>query len=131
VKELEFENEVKECIIQQHEMDIAVHTKDIINHVIQVKPSSFKNSHRATLFAWVYKFLGHHGLSVHQVTHVGQKLSRHLKEVQDNCALAIRKWMAIGGTLHGIDLKFFINMDQTAVYFKMKSNSNKNTKYRE
>jgi hypothetical protein len=39
VKELEFENEVKEWIVQQRKMDIAVHTKDIINHAIQVKPS--------------------------------------------------------------------------------------------
>jgi transposase-like protein len=126
VKELEFENELKEWIIQQREMDIAVRTKDIINHAIQVKPS-FKNSRRATLVAWVYKFLGRHGLSVRRVTRVGQKLSGHLKEVQDDCALAIQKRMAIGGTLHGMDLKYFINMDQTAVYFEMKSNTTVDT----
>jgi hypothetical protein len=52
---------------------------------------------------------------------VGQKLSGHLKEVQDDAAAAIRKRLAPGGTLHGMDLKYFINMDQTAVYFEMKS----------
>jgi hypothetical protein len=47
----------------------------------------------------------------------------HLKEIQDDAAAAIQKQMEPSGTLHGIDLKYFINMDQTAVYFEMKSNT--------
>jgi hypothetical protein len=43
VKDLAFEKKVKDWIISQQEMDIAVHTKDIINHVIHVNPS-FKSS---------------------------------------------------------------------------------------
>jgi hypothetical protein len=31
--------------------------------------------------------------------------------------------MDVGGTLHGTDLRYFINMDQNAVYFEMKSNT--------
>jgi hypothetical protein len=31
--------------------------------------------------------------------------------------------MAIGGTLHGMPLKYSINMDQTAIYFKLKSST--------
>jgi hypothetical protein len=31
--------------------------------------------------------------------------------------------MAIGGTLHGMPLKYFINLDQTAIYFEMKSST--------
>jgi hypothetical protein len=116
VKDLAFEKEVKDSIISQREMDIAVRTRDIINHVIHVNPS-FKNSSSKTLIAWVYKFLGRHGLSVRHVTRIRQKLSGHLKEIQDDCANAIQKRMDVGGTLHGIDLKYFINMDQTAVYF--------------
>jgi hypothetical protein len=67
VTDLAFEQKVKDWIISQREMDIAVHTKDIINHVIHVNPS-FKNSSSKKLIAWVYKFLGRHGLSVHRVT---------------------------------------------------------------
>jgi hypothetical protein len=60
---------------------------------------------------------------VRRVTHIGQKLSGHLKKVQDGCAQAMRNRMAVGGTLHGMPLKYFINMDQTAVYFEMKSST--------
>jgi hypothetical protein len=49
-------------------------------------------------------------------------LSGHLKQVQDDAATAIRKRIVeVGGTLHSMDLKYFINMDQTAMYFEMKS----------
>jgi hypothetical protein len=48
-------------------------------------------------------------------------LSGHLKKVQDDAAAAIRKRLSVGGTLHGMELKYFINMDQTAVYFEMKT----------
>jgi hypothetical protein len=60
---------------------------------------------------------------VRRVTRIGQKLSGHLKKVQGDCAQAMRNRMAIGGTLHGMPLKYFINMDQTAVYFEMKSST--------
>jgi transposase-like protein len=120
IKELEFEQEVKFWVLEQRDSDIPVRTRDIINHAIQVRPQ-FKGGSKKKLIAWVYKFLGRHGLSVRRVTRVGQKLSGHLKEVQDDAAAAIRKRLAPGGTLHGMDLKYFINMDQTAVYFDMKS----------
>jgi hypothetical protein len=64
-----------------------------------------------------------HGLSVCHVTRIGQKLSGHLKNVQDDCAEAMRNHMDVGGTLHGMPLKYFINMDQTAIYFEMKSST--------
>jgi hypothetical protein len=125
VEEIEFEREVKQWILDQCAMDIGVRTRDIINHVIQVKPN-FKGGVQKTLIAWVYKFLARHRLSVRRVTCIGQKLSGHLKEVQDDAAAAIRKRLAEGGTLHGMDLKYFINMDQTAVYFEMKSSTTVN-----
>jgi hypothetical protein len=103
-------------------MDIGVRTRDIINHVIQVRPS-FKGGVQKRLIDWVYKFLARHRLSVCRVTRIGQKLSGHLKEVQDDAATAIQKKLAEGGTLHEMDLKYFINMDQTAVYFEMKSST--------
>jgi hypothetical protein len=122
LKEMAFESEVKQWVMDQREMDIAVRTQDIINHVIQVRPT-FKKGVKKTLVAWVYKFLLRQGLSVRRVTRIGQKLSGHLKEVKDDCAAAIRSRMAPGGTLHGLQLKYFINMDQTAVYFEMKGNT--------
>jgi hypothetical protein len=122
VDDLPFELEMKDWVMEQRSMDIAVRTKDIINHVLKVNPT-FKDGSRTKMFAWVYKFLVCHGLSVRRVTRIGQKLSGHLKKVQDDCAQAMRNRMAIGGTLHGMPLKYFINMDQTAVYFEMKSST--------
>jgi hypothetical protein len=122
IKDLEFEKETKEWILEQRDMDIAVRTRDIINHVMQVKPD-FKGGNQKKLIAWVYKFLVRHKLSVRRVTRIGQKLTGHLKQIQDDAAVAIRKRLEPGGTLHGMDLKYFINMDQTAVYFEMKSST--------
>jgi hypothetical protein len=82
----------------------------------------FRGGNQKRLISWVYKFLARHGLLIQRVTLVGRKLSGHLKQVQDDAATAIRKRIVeVGGTLHGMDLKYFINMDQTAVYFEMKS----------
>lgn len=120
IEDLEFEQETKFWILEQRDQDIPVRTKDIINYCIQIRPD-FKQGNQKRLLSWVYKFLARHGLSVRRVTRVGQKLTGHLKQVQDDAAAAIRKRIAPGGTLHGIDLKYFINMDQTAVYFEMKS----------
>jgi hypothetical protein len=104
VKEIVFEkNDVKEWVIQQRNLDIAVQTQDIINHVIQVRPN-FKKRVKKTLIAWVYKSLVCHGLSVLRVTHIGQKLSGHLKEIQDDCTAAIRNRLEPGGTLHGLEM---------------------------
>jgi hypothetical protein len=125
VQDMEFERETKQWILDQRAMHIGVRTRNIINHVIQVR-SNFKGGVQKRLIAWVYTFLARHCLSVCRVTRIGQKLSGHLKEVQDDAAAAIRKRLAEGGTLHGIDLKYFINMDQTAVYFEMKSSTTVN-----
>lgn len=122
IKDLAFEEETKSWIMEQRDKDIPVRTKDIINHCIQVRPD-FRGGNKKRLISWVYKFLARHGMSVRRVTRVGQKLTGHLKDVQDDATAAVRKRMAAGGTLHGIDLKYFINMDQTAVYFEMKSNT--------
>jgi hypothetical protein len=122
VLDVAFEEETKDWILEQRDKDIPVRTQDIINHVIQVRPN-FRGGIKNRLISWVYKFLARHGMSIRRVTRVGQKLSGHLKEVQDDAAAAIRKRIAVGGTLHGIDMKYFINMDQTAVYFEMKSNT--------
>jgi hypothetical protein len=79
IKDLKFEKETKEWILKQRDMDIAVRTRDIINHVIQVKPD-FKGGNQKKLIAWVYKLLAHHKLSARRVTCIGQKLTGHLAE---------------------------------------------------
>jgi hypothetical protein len=126
VSELEFEEEVKQWILEQRGMDIAVRTNDIINHVIQVRPHFYQGV-QTKLIKWVYRFLDRHGLSVRRVTRIGQKLSGHLKEVQDDATAAVRSRLAVDGSLHGLDLKYFINMDQTCCYFEMKSNTTVDT----
>ena len=117
-----FEKEIKDWIMEQRSDDILVRTKDIINFTIQSRPD-YKNGVEKTLVSWVYKFLARNNLSVRRVTRVGQKLSGHLKEVKDDCCQALRQRMDVGGTLHGLDPHFFINMDQTAVYYEMKSST--------
>ena len=70
----------------------------------------------------------HGGVNVGQDNEVdGRRQVYGRRQIQEDFAGAIRTRMAVGGTLHGIDNKYFINMDQTAVYFEMKSNTTVDT----
>jgi hypothetical protein len=60
-------------------------------------------------------------LSIRQVTHVGQTLSGHLQQVKQDTTTAINSRFIAGGTLENVGPHYFINMDQTAVYFESKS----------
>ncbi len=61
-------------------------------------------------------------LSIRAVTRVGQKLSGHLKSLQDDCTSVINLRFKPGGTLSNIPPTFFLNMDQTAIFFESKTN---------
>jgi DDE superfamily endonuclease len=60
-------------------------------------------------------------LTLRRVTHRGQKLSGHLRQLKNDTTNAINKRFGPDGTLHGMDPHYFLNMDQTAVYFESKS----------
>lgn len=120
VDDPDLESELLTWVLHQRSEDMAVRPSDIVNQAITLKPD-FKNGEREKLRRWSYLFLARHGLSIRRVTRIGQKLSGHLKEVQEDMAESVRLRLAEGGSLHGMDLKHFINMDQTAVWFEMKS----------
>lgn len=58
-----------------------------------------------------------------RITRVGQKLSGHLKSVRDDTTTAINKRFEYSGSLSDCQPRFFINMDQTAVFFEAKSST--------
>jgi hypothetical protein len=67
---------------------------------------------------WVFHFLARWDLSIHHVTCVGQKFSGHLQKVKVDTTTSINKWFLQGHPMHRLDPHYFLNMDQTAVYFK-------------
>jgi len=114
------ESQIKTWILQQRLQDLIMRTCDIINHAIFLHPH-FKSGTKKILSRWVYNYLGRMGLSIRRVTRVGQKLSGHLEQVRTDSAAAVSSRFLPGGTLAGMDDKYFINMDQMAVYYESKS----------
>jgi len=99
----------------------------VINMALQIDPT-FHDGDRKKLVHWVYKFLDRYHMSIRRVTHKGQKLRLHLLEVRDDMAVSIRRRFVDGGSLQGLDLRFFVNMDETAVFFESKSKTTVHTR---
>jgi hypothetical protein len=60
-------------------------------------------------------------VTLRRVTHKGQKLSGHLQRIKNQTTTAINKRFSADGTMHGTSPKYFLNMDETAVFFESKS----------
>lgn len=118
----DIEPAIKDWILEQRTQNLSIQTRNIIHQAINLRPN-FKGGDQGKQVKWVYRFLGRNGLSIRRPTRIGQKLSGHLQEVQDDMTQSVRTRLAEGGSLHGIDLRNFINMDQTAVWFEMKSST--------
>ena len=116
----DIEPAIKDWILERRAQNLSIQTRHIIAHAIHLRPN-FKGGNHGKQVKWVYRFLGRNGLSIRRPTRVGQKLSHHLQEVQDDMTQSVRTRLAEGGSLHGLDLRNFVNMDQTAVWFEMKS----------
>jgi len=102
--------------------EIQVKTKMFVQRALQDHPT-FHGGDTKKLKNWVYKFLNRYNMSIRRITHKGQKLRTHLLEVRDDTAASIRSRFAEGGSLQGLDYRYFVNMDETAVYFESKSNT--------
>ena len=100
--------------------DIPVKTSNIIAYALSLQPN-FKNGQWGLLQHWVYRFMRRYDLTLRQVTHKGQKLSGHLLRIKQQTTTAINKRFSEDGTMFGTDPKYFLNMDQTAVFFESKS----------
>lgn len=75
------------------------------------------------MWKWVYPFLHRHRLSIRRRTRVAQKLSGHLQEVRHEFVAAINERFEPGGTLEGTPASLRVNMDETAVFFEMTSDT--------
>jgi Tc5 transposase DNA-binding domain len=116
---LELEKKLDKWIEELHQEDIPVRTNNIIAQAINLDESGqFKRGNAACITRLVYHFLKRWDLSIHWVTRVGQKPSGHLQKVKDNTTTSIYKRFLPGHPVHGLDPHFFLNMDQTAVYFE-------------
>jgi Tc5 transposase DNA-binding domain/DDE superfamily endonuclease len=100
--------------------DIPVKTDNIIAYAISLD-NKFKEGNKKLLQDWVYRFMKRYDLTLRRVTHRGQKLSGHLNAIRIDTATAINKRFSKSGSMYGLNPKYFLNMDQTAVYFESKS----------
>jgi hypothetical protein len=102
--------------------DIHVNTHNIIAQSKSIDvTNTFKKGNVQRISQWVYCFLERWNLSIRRATRVGQKLSGHLQQVKQDTTTAISSRFIAGGTLENVGPHYFINMDQTAVYFESKS----------
>jgi transposase-like protein len=122
VEFLDLESKLHKWVEEMRQEDIPVRTNNIIAQAISMDVSNtFKKGNAQRISRWVYCFLERWNLSIRRVTRVGQKLSGHLQQVKQDTTTAINSRFIAGGTLENVGPHYFINMDQTAVYFESKS----------
>jgi len=109
-------------VLEQWLKDLVVRMCDIVHHAISIWPN-FRRGSKKKVDWWVYSFIGRSGLLIWRITQVGQKLTGHLEEVCQDIAAAIILHFLPGRTLHGIERKYFINMDQTSAHYELKSST--------
>jgi hypothetical protein len=126
VDDADIEPEIKDWVLDQRLQNLSIQTRNIIQQAIFLRPN-FKGGDQGKQVKWVYRFLGRNGLSIRRPTRIGQKLNNELQDVQDDMTQSVRTRLGEGGSLHGLDLRNFVNMDQTAVWFEMKSSTTVDT----
>jgi hypothetical protein len=72
-------------------------------------------------YAWIYRFLERHRLLVCAITRVGQKSSDWLESVCKEAVTTFNERFQPGGSYEKVPKRFWLNMDQTNVYFEPKS----------
>jgi len=122
LEDVELKTEVKNWVLEQWLKDLVVRMCDIVHHAISIWPN-FRCGSKKKVDWWVYSFIGWSGLLIQCITRVGQKLTGHLEEVRQDTAAAIISHFLPGGTLHGIERKYFINMDQPSAHYELKSST--------
>jgi hypothetical protein len=120
------EEEAATWIIDRRRQEIAVTTDQVIAKALAIDPT-FRNGHRSAMWSWAYPFLHRHRLSIRRKTRVGRKLSGHLENIRREFVEAVNERFRSGGTLEGIPPRLRVNMDETAVFFEMTSNTTINS----
>ncbi|KAE9341572.1 hypothetical protein PR003_g9918 [Phytophthora rubi] len=118
----DLEEEFAAWILDRRAHELAVSTNQVIAKAVAINPS-FRGGNRKAMWKWVYPFLHRHRLSIRRRTRVAQKLSGHLQEVRREFVAAINERFEPGGTLEGTPASLRVNMDETAVFFEMTSDT--------
>ena len=104
--------------------DIGVKSNNIIAQALLIDEEvkcNFYQGNMIKMRRWVYCWMQRYRLSIRRTTRVGQKLSGHLEQVRKDTIEAINKRFSESGSLKNLSSHFFLNMDQTAIYFEDKS----------
>jgi Tc5 transposase DNA-binding domain len=115
----DIEQEVWQWVQNNIKKDLVTTTQLIIKKALKID-NDFKNKRVTVINRWVYSFMERWRLSVRRITHLGQKLSGHLQSVRVDFTGAINKRFEKNGSLSYVTPAFFLNMDQTCVYFESK-----------
>jgi hypothetical protein len=122
VENFELEVELNAWFEQMQLEDIPVKTNLLVAEAINLDTAgTFKQGDLRKINRWVYCFLERWSLSIRRYTRIGQKLSGHLATVKQESTRAIAERLKPGGSLENIVPHFFLNMDQTSMYFELKS----------
>ena len=103
--------------------DIAVKSNNIIAQAVKINGDNncnFYDGNADRMKRWVYIWMKRYHLSIRRTTRVGQKLSGHLEAIRLDTIAAINNRFKYG-SLENLSPHYFLNMDQTAIYFEGKS----------
>ena len=117
------EENVLNWVLETRAQDTCVTTTDIICKATSLCPE-FMQADTKKLHSWVYRFMTRHNLSVRTATRIGQKLASDMEAVQRD--FSIRIMMQYFSIVN--NAKYFVNMDETNVYFNCKPKRTVNLK---
>lgn len=107
--------------------DICVSSRQVIAKALSLD-ANFHDGSIDALWKWIYVYLARNQLSIRRITRQGQKLSGHLRQMQEDVVTDINQRFGSGGTLHDVPKSLFVNMDETAVFFEAHPTSTINAK---
>ena len=109
------EQAVLNWVLETRANDTCVATEDIICKATALDPR-FKNGNVAKMHSWVYKFMHRCNLSVRSATRIGQKSASNMEAVKRDYSKTIMSYFYS----YVNNPKYFVNMDETNVYFNCK-----------
>ncbi len=105
------EDQLHEWMMIQRRKQNVVSMKEIIEKALSINPQ-FKQGESSKLTPWVYQFLSRKNLSVRTKTRSSQVLDAVMKPARrEYCKLIVTVLQN-----YIVDLKYLVNMDETAVY---------------
>ena len=111
------DEELMQWVITRRSLEIPVLPAHIIAKACSIN-AGFAEIGRKTQESLIRRFMQRNNLSIRAVTHTGQIPQPDIHKYRIRFALKLNEKWDEGGIYHNISAKYFVNMDQSAIYYE-------------